>query len=89
MAIDPAAGGLLKALIDIVVKRLPDPNDKVRIRILEEVLRQTVDRNTELEGIGELLTRVEAQRDRLINEVGRLSLRNRMLEEELEVRNNT
>ena len=73
---------LLKALIDQVLKRLPDASDKVRLRGQEELLRHMVDRNKELENVAELFSRVEAQRDQLLEDVIRLRLRNAELEQD-------
>ena len=75
MPIDPLTGGLVKFALDQIAKRLPDSSSKTRIRILEEVLRQTVDRNKELERVGDLLATVMAQRDRLQVEVSRQAIR--------------
>ena len=75
MAIDPIAGGLVKFALDQIAKRLPDASSKTHVRILEEVLRQTVDRNRELERVGDLLATVMAQRDRLQVEAFRQAIR--------------
>ncbi len=78
---DPASL-LLKAFVDQVLKRLPDPNDKARLRVQDALLRQLVDRNQELENIAEILARVGVQRDDLLTEVIRLRLRIAELEAE-------
>ena len=73
---------IVKALIDQLLKRLPNTTDRTRLRVQDELLRTLVDRNRELEGLAEQFARIDGQRNGLLAEVIRLRIRVGELEAE-------